>query len=112
MMGNLEKQYVEARAAAKLYAEAETDLIKLKFARKSARLFSSFASASITLLFGAVSLMVLLISVGFALGNFLDSVPLGFLCAGICGLIFTAIVAVGAKKVLEKPIIKSVLKEF
>jgi hypothetical protein len=112
MSNTLEDSYIEAKAAAKLYAEAEVDLVKLKVAKRTTRFVGKVVASAITLLFGAVSLVILLSALGFALSDYFQNTSVGFLCSGLVGIVFTAIAAASMRKIVERPIIQRVLKEL
>lgn len=108
----LEEHYVEAKAAAKLYAEAEADLVKLKVAKRATRYLSKMISSIIMILLLIGSVMILLIALGFALGDLLQNTSLGFLCSGIVGLICTGIATLFIRKLVERSIIQKILNEL
>lgn len=108
----LEDHYIEAKAAAKLYAESEVDLVKLKVAKTATRYGGKVIAAVVILLLSCVSFAILLIALGFALADVLQNTALGFLCAGLAGFLITLIAAFTLRKVVESSIIQSVLKEL
>jgi hypothetical protein len=112
MSNKFEDQYIEAKAAAKLYAETEVDLVKLKLVKRTTRYVGKLIAATITILFGFVSLIILLMSLGFALAEYFQSASLGFLCSGGIGLFITLIASLAVRKILNRSIIQAILKEI
>lgn len=112
MSTTLEEHCIEAKAAAKLYAETEADLLKLRVARRATYFGGKMATSAITIILGAVSSVILLISLGFVFADVFQNTALGFLCSGLVGLVLTAIAAVTMRKFVERFIIQSVLKGF
>jgi len=112
MSKKLDEHYAEAKAAAKLYAEAEVDLLKLKVAKVTTRYIGKVVTFVIILLIGASSFVILLIALGFVLGVYLQNTGLGFLCAGIIGLLLVAISALFLRKVVERFVLQDVLSEL
>ncbi len=108
----LKDDFIEGKAAIKLYTENEKELLKLRIARRSTRVLTRITAICISFLFGLISMLLLLMAVGFAFGTYFNNLALGFLCAGGVGIVLT-IISVGlAKRVLEKPIIHQVLKDL
>ncbi len=112
MSNKFEDQYIEAKAAAKLYAETEADLVKLKLVKRTTRYVGKLIAVTITILFGFVSLIILLMSLGFALAEYFQSASLGFLCSGGIGLFITLIASLAVRKILNRSIIQAILKEI
>jgi hypothetical protein len=108
----IEEHVLEAKAAVKLYAESEADLIKLRFARKTTRVAGKLTAALITLMLGMVALVILLIALGFFLSDALNNAALGFLCSGGIALLLVVISAFSMRKIVERPIIQKLLKEL
>jgi MFS superfamily sulfate permease-like transporter len=112
MSTKLEDRYVEAKAAAKLYAETEADLIKLKLVKGTTRYIGKFIATTLTILLGFVSLIILLMALGFALAEYFQSASLGFLCSGGIGLFITLLASMLLRKILNRSIIQGILKEL
>jgi len=108
----LEDQYVEAKAAAKLYAETETDLVKLKIAKSTTRYISKIIASALVILLGLLSCLMLLMALGFALGEVFHSNSLGFLCSGGVGLFATLLASLLLRKILNRSLIQGILKEL
>jgi uncharacterized membrane protein required for colicin V production len=112
-MGNrLDEYYAEAKAAAKLYTEAEADLLRLKVAKKTSRYISKVIAFVITLLIGISSFIVLLMALGFALGIYFQNTALGFLFAGGVGLLLSLCALLILRKIIERSVIRKVLNEL
>jgi hypothetical protein len=108
----LEEQYAEAKAAVKLYTEAETELLKLKLVKKTSGFLSSVLAAIIVFLFAIVAYSILLVSLGFYLSEQLDSMALGFLCSGGGGILIALLALLFARKLVERPIIQNLLNSL
>jgi hypothetical protein len=112
MSNTLEDRYIEAKAAAKLYAEAEVDLVKLKIAKKATRYSAKFIALFVVLLMGAASTIILLVALGFFLSDLFEDAALGFLCSAGAGFFVTILFAFLLRKALERPIIRRILKDL
>lgn len=108
----LEDQYVEAKAAAKLYAETETDLIKLKTAKAATHYIGKFLTSIFVVLLGFISCLMILMALGFALGEVFQSMSLGFLCAGGVGIVLTLLAAFLLRKILNRSLLQEILKKL
>lgn len=112
MGSKLEDQYIEAKAAAKLYAETETDLVKLKIAKTATRYIGKMAALILIVLLGLLSCLMLLMALGFALGDVLQNNSLGFLCSAGVGLFITLLAALVLRKILNRSIVQRIIKEL
>jgi len=94
------------------YIEVKFDLLRLQTAENISRILSS--SVSIVIAAGLMCIILLFLSfaAGYLFASLLNSNGLGFLCvAGFYGLIL-AILMVFRKKIIQRPIIKAVVKLF
>lgn len=112
MSTKLEDHYIEAKAAAKLYAEAEADLLKLKLAKKTTRFSGKLVMSVIVLLLGIVCITILLIALGFAFADYFENTALGFLCSAGAGILLTLLASLTLRRLIERSFIKKVLKEL
>jgi len=112
MSTKVEDRYVEAKAAAKLYAETEADLVKLKLVKGTTRYVGKFIATALTILLGLVSMIILLMALGFALAEHFQSASVGFLCAGGIGLFITLLASLLLRKILNRSIIQGLLSEL
>lgn len=94
------------------YIEVRLDLIRLHTAENISRILSSTA----TLVIIGYLLFFILFFFSFALGFFLgkrfESNELGFLCVGAFYLVFLIFFIIIRKQIVEKPIIKVIVKLF
>lgn len=112
MKNLIEEQYIQSKAATRLYLEAEKDTLKLKLARRLTRLVSSSLVSLMALGFAALCLVLLLFALGFALGDYFQNDGLGFLCSSGAAILITLISIPILKKSLTKPILKITIKEL
>jgi len=106
----LEESFAEAKAAVRLYTEAETEILKLKLVKKTSGFLSRLLSAIIIFLFVMVAYGILLVALGFYLSEQLNSMALGFLCSGGGGILIALLSFLFARRVVEGPIIQKLLK--
>jgi len=104
-INNIRKDIIE-------YVEVRMDLIKLHTAENISRLFSQVAIIAVIgyLLF----LILLFMSLGAALffGAFFNLYILGFFCVAIFYFFILVIFILLRKKIIERPIIKAIVKMF
>lgn len=112
MKNILEEQYIQTNAAARLYLEAEKDAIKLKLAKRMTRIVTTTMTWLLSLGFVALCVILILFTLGFALGDYFGSYGLGFLCSSGLAVIVTTIAIVFLKKIIEKPILKMTINEL
>lgn len=94
------------------YLEVKIDLIRLRIAESLSRTFSSVASIAIFALLSGFILLFLSFAAGYFFASLLNSNELGFLCvAGFYGLILI-IFLIFKKQIIERPIIKAIVKLF
>ncbi len=108
----LKDDFIEGKAAIKLYTENEKELLKLRIARRSTRVLSRAVAVCISFMFALITVLILLIAAGFAFGAYFENLAIGFLCAGGVGIILTLGSIALTKRLLEKPIIQQVLKDL
>ena len=94
------------------YIEVKFDLLRLQTAENISRILSS--SASIVIVVGLMCIILLFLSfaAGYFFASLLNSNGLGFLCvAGFYGLILVIFIIL-RKRIIQRPIIKAVVKLF
>jgi len=92
------------------YIEVKTDLIRLHTAENLSRIFSSAANAAVIGYLLFFVLLFLSFAAGYWFGSLLDSNELGFLFVAGFYLIVLVIFLTFRKKIIEKPIIKAIMK--
>jgi hypothetical protein len=94
------------------YIEVKFDLLRLQTAENISRILSRSASKVIVVCLMCIILLFLSFAAGFLFASLLNSNGLGFLCvAGFYGLIL-AIFMVFRKQIIQRPIIKAIVKLF
>ncbi|MFH0841533.1 MAG: phage holin family protein [Bacteroidota bacterium] len=104
-IGNIKKDIQE-------YIEAKLDLFKLQSAENISRVVSNVVVAVIVLLLGSLILFFLSFTAAYFLASVLNSNELGFLCVAGFYLILMLIILLFRKKIIDRPVIKSVIKIF
>lgn len=104
-LGNSKKEIQE-------YIEARLDLIKLQAAENISRMISNTAVIIILGLLSSLILIFLSFSAGYYLSSLLNSNVLGFLCVAGFYLLMLLIILLFRKKIIERPVIKSMVKIF
>lgn len=108
----LEEQYIQTKAATRLYVEAEKDALKLKLAKRITRVVTTTVSWLLSLGFIALCVIMLLFTMGFALGDYLGSYGLGFLYASGLAVVLTIIAVISVKKIVQRPILQNIINEL
>ncbi len=94
------------------YIEIKVDLIRLYFAENLSRILSSTVTTIILGCFLFFILLFMSFAAGYFLASLLHSYELGFLCiAGLYALVLV-ILLVFRKQIIERPIIKAIVKLF
>lgn len=94
------------------YIEVKFDLLRLQTAENISRILSNSVTTVIYICLLCIILLFLSFAAGYFLASLLNSNGLGFLCvAGFYGLIL-AIFMVFRKQIIQRPIIKAVVKLF
>jgi hypothetical protein len=94
------------------YIEVKFDLLRLQTAENISRILSNSVTTVILICFLCIILLFLSFAAGYFLASLLNSNGLGFLCvAGFYGLML-AIFMVFRKQIIQRPIIKAVVKLF
>jgi len=92
------------------YIEVKFDLLRLRTAESLSRVLSSALNVAILGFLSFFILLFLSIAAGYFLASLLQSNELGFLCvAGLYGLVM-AIFIIFRKRIIERPIIKAIMK--
>ncbi|MCU4177678.1 phage holin family protein [Carboxylicivirga sp. N1Y90] len=112
MKDRLSDEVKEVKDDFEEYVKAQVDLIKLHSAQSISQFLSGFIVKTVLFYLMFFALLFLSMAVALWLGRVLDSNELGFvIVAGfymLCGLLFLSV----RKKLIEKPIIKSVIELF
>jgi hypothetical protein len=94
------------------YIEVKFDLLRLQTAENISRILSKSVTTVIYICLMCIILLFLSFAAGYFLSSLLNSNGLGFLCvAGFYGLIL-AIFMILRKRIIQRPIIKAVVKLF
>lgn len=94
------------------YIEVKLDLLKLQAAENISGVISKVMLSVILILMLSIILLFLSLAAGYFMASVLNSNELGFLCvAGFYTLLLLIILAF-RKKIIERPVIKSVIKVF
>jgi hypothetical protein len=94
------------------YIEVKFDLFRLQTAENISRILSNSVTAVIFICLLCIILLFLSFAAGYFCASLLNSNGLGFLCvAGFYGLIL-AIFMILRKRIIQRPIIKAVVKLF
>jgi hypothetical protein len=104
-LGNTNKEIRE-------YLEARLDLIKLQAAENVSRIVSNMMVIIILCLLSSLVLIFLSFSAGYYLASLMNSNILGFLCVAGFYLLMLLIILLFRKKIIERPVIKSVVRIF
>jgi Zn-dependent protease with chaperone function len=94
------------------YINGRIELLKLEAAENIARFFSSIATNAVILYFSLLALIFISFALAYFLGDLLQSVSLGFLLTGLFYFVLAAIFYSLRKQIVEKPVIKAVIKLF
>jgi len=104
-IGNIRKDIQE-------YIEVRLDLLKLQAAEKISKIISNTAVAIILILLLSLILFFLSFAAGYFMASVLNSNVLGFLCVAGFYLLLMLIILIFRKKIIDRPVIKSVVKVF
>jgi len=104
-IGNIRKDIQE-------YIEVRLDLLKLQAAEKISKIISNTAVAIILILLLSLILFFLSFAAGYFMASVLNSNVLGFLCVAGFYLLLMLIILIFRKKIIDRPVIKSVIKIF
>lgn len=94
------------------YIEIKLDLIRLHTAENISRILSSAVNATIIGYLLLFILLFLSFAGGYFFGSLLHSTELGFLCVAGFYLLVLILFIVFRKHIVERPIIKAILKLF
>ncbi len=94
------------------YLEIKVDLIRLHTAENISRMLSSAINMTIIGYLLFFILFFLSFAAGFFLGSVLNSDELGFLCVAVFYIVILVIFLVFRKKIIERPVIKAIMKLF
>jgi len=92
------------------YIEVKIDLIRLHTAENLSRIFSSTPNTAVIGYLLFFVLLFLSFAAGYWFGSLLDSNELGFLLVAVFYLIILVIFLIFRKRIIEKPIIKAIMK--
>jgi hypothetical protein len=92
------------------YLEVKLDLIKLQAAESLSRILSSALSMAIIFFLLFLILLFISIGAGFFFASYLQSSGLGFLCVAGFYIVLLIIILLFRKKIIERPVIRSVVK--
>jgi len=104
-LGNIKKDIRE-------YIGIRFDLLKLQTAESISKIVSGAAIGVILILFLSLILFFLSFAAGYFLANLLNSNELGFLCVAGFYLLLLLIILIFRKKIIDRPVIRSVVKIF
>jgi len=104
-IGNIRKDIQE-------YIEVRLDLLKLQAAEKISKIISNTAVAIILILLLSLILFFLSFAAGYFMASVLNSNVRGFLCVAGFYLLLMLIILIFRKKIIDRPVIKSVIKIF
>lgn len=102
----------EGKDAARLYAQAEIDQVKLRAARKVTQYSSGLIKIFAFIAVGALSLLFITLSIALAWGRAIGSYGMAFLYMGLIVAGFLIILVLISDKIITKPIMKKIIKEF
>lgn len=102
----------EAKEAAKLYVEAETDALKLKLTKRLTRYISGSIRLIILLILGALALVFFSIAGALALGEYLGDIALAFTYVGGAYLILLLLMLLLSNVLIKRPILKKLITEM
>ena len=102
----------EGKDAARLYAQAEMDQLKLKAARKLTQYSAGAIKIFAYIAVAAVALLFITLSIALAWGKAIGSYGMAFLYMGLIVAGFLIILILISDKIITKPIMKKVIKEF
>jgi hypothetical protein len=94
------------------YLEIKLDLIRLHMAENISRMMSSAINLTIIGYLLFFILFFLSFAAGYYLGSVFNSVELGFLCVAGFYIIILLIFLIFRKKIIEKTVIKAIVKLF
>ena len=94
------------------YIQVKIDLIRLHTAENLSRIFSSAANAVIIGYLLFFILLFLSFAAGYWFGSFLHSNELGFVCVAGFYLLVLVIFLIFRKQIIEKPVIKAIMRLF
>lgn len=94
------------------YIEVKLDMLKLQSAENISRVISTVAVAAIMIVLVSLILFFLSFAAGYFMASVLNSNELGFLCVAGFYAILILIVLIFRKKIIERPVIRSVVKIF
>jgi hypothetical protein len=104
-LGNIKKDIQE-------YIEIRLDLLKLQVAENISGIISSITTGAIVILFISLTLFFLSLAAGYYIASLLHSNELGFLCVAGFYFLLMLIILLLRKKIIDRPVIKSVVKIF
>jgi len=94
------------------YIEVRLDLLRLHTAENISRILSNAVNTAVIGYFLLIILLFLSFAGGFFFGSLLHSNELGFLCVAGFFMLVLVIFLVFRKQIIERPIIKAVMKLF
>ncbi len=108
MLDKIEDLFHQLRA----YADTRIAIAKLEAAKKSSAILSSLIAVIMVAFIAFLFILMLSIAGAWALGVWLDSMPLGFLFAGVFYLIICLFIWNGREKILRIPIMNKMIIEM
>ena len=94
------------------YIEVKLDMFKLQSAENISRVISNVAVAAIMVLLASLILLFLSFAAGYFMASVLNSNELGFLCVAGFYLLLLLIILIFRKRIIDRPVIKSVIRIF
>ena len=102
----------EGTEAARLYARAEIEQFKLKFARRLTRYSAGAIRVFLLIAIGAVSGLFFTLALALAWGKAIHSYAHAFLYMGIIVFGILIVVALLSKWIITKPVLRRIIKEL
>lgn len=96
----------------KEYVEASVKLAKLKAVEKSSAVITNTAAYSVAAILGLFVLLFGSLTLGFALGRWLDSNVWGFLIVTLFYAALAAVVVLAKDKLIKIPVLNALLKKM
>ncbi|MFN2429358.1 MAG: phage holin family protein [Cryomorphaceae bacterium] len=102
----------EAKEAARLYVDAETDSLKLKLTRRLTRYLSATVKIAVLLVIGALALVFFSFAGAFALSEYLQDTALAFTYIGTAYVVLLLLVLILSNVLIKRPILKKLVSEM
>lgn len=102
----------EAKEAARLYVDAQTDSLKLKLTKRLTRYISGSVKLITLLILAALALVFFSFAAAFALSEYLENTALAFTYIGGFYIVLLLIVLLLSNFMIKRPILKKLIAEM